>query len=63
MSPIKEATTWPDAGIAIAGIGFITAVSLTLIWQLCLIVRSQWPNSGVQTGSNSSIQAQGDGLS
>lgn len=33
MSPIKEATTWPDALVAVAGIGFVSVVSLALIWQ------------------------------
>lgn len=39
MSPMKEATSWPDAGIAVAGIGFVTAVSLALIWQVFATVR------------------------
>jgi hypothetical protein len=37
---MKEATSWPDAGIAIAGIGFVTAVSLALIWQIFATLRS-----------------------
>jgi hypothetical protein len=36
---MKEATSWPDAGIAIAGIGFVTAVSLALIWQIFATLR------------------------
>ena len=61
MSPMKEATTWPDAGIAIAGIGFVTAVSLTLIWQIFSTLRSHLSLSGgAKPASNASVQPQGE---
>ena len=61
MSPIKEATTWPDAGIAIAGIGFVTAVSMTLIWQIFSTLRSRLSTpSGMKTVPNAPIHAQGE---
>lgn len=31
---ILAATSWPDAAIAIAGIGFVTIVLSVLIWQI-----------------------------
>jgi Na+-transporting methylmalonyl-CoA/oxaloacetate decarboxylase gamma subunit len=31
---ILAATSWPDAAIAIAGIGFVTVVLSVLIWQI-----------------------------
>lgn len=49
MSPMKEATTWPDAVIAIAGIGFVTAVSLALIWQVFATLRGHFAR---QAGDN-----------
>jgi hypothetical protein len=61
MSPIKEATTWPDAGIAIAGIGFVTAVSMTLIWQIFSTLRSRLSTpSGMKSVPNAPTQAQGE---
>ena len=61
MSPINEATTWPDAGIAIAGIGFVTAISLTLIWQVFLTLRSHlhMQRRG-KLGANASVQSRGE---
>jgi hypothetical protein len=38
---MKEATSWPDALIAVAGIGFVSAVSLALIWQGFDLLRSR----------------------
>jgi hypothetical protein len=61
MSPIKEATTWPDAGIAIAGIGFVTAVSMTLIWQIFSTLRSRLSTpSDVKSIPNAPVHAQGE---
>ncbi len=61
MSPMKTATTWPDAGIAIAGIGFVTAVSLTLIWQIFSTLRSHLSLHGnSENGSHASAQSQGE---
>jgi hypothetical protein len=61
MSLIKEATTWPDAGIAIAGIGFVTAVSMTLIWQIFSTLRSRLSTpGGAKTVPNVPAHAQGE---
>lgn len=60
MSPMKEATTWPDAGIAIAGIGFVTAVSLALIGQIFSTLRSHLSLQGSSNvDSQASVQPQG----
>ena len=61
MSPMKEATTWPDALIAVAGIGFVSAVSLALIWQGFDLLRSRLivrMNEGSRP--NVRIEAQGE---
>ena len=46
MSPIKAATTWPDAGLAIAGIGMVTGIGAIVLWQLFSLLRTRFGSHG-----------------
>ena len=46
MFPLKEATTWPDAGIAIAGIGMVSALGTILMWLVFVTLQEHLNRKG-----------------
>jgi len=58
---MKEATTWPDAGIAIAGIGMVSAIGMIFVWQVFRTLRIYLAMQNDEVSrSRASVQTQGD---
>lgn len=58
---MKEATTWPNAAIAIAGAGLVTALGAIVIWQVFSTLRTYLASwNGIKLRKSAAPQAQGE---
>jgi len=60
---MKAATTWLDAGIAIAGIGMVSALGMLVIWQFFVALRAHLnrldnPTGGMRPSGGSVAQGE-----
>lgn len=55
ISPMNEATSWPDAVIAIAGIGMVSALGTLFIWQAFVTLRARVLGASKATAGTSAV--------